>query len=117
MPKFIFVYRAAKGRDATADSSLLLAWEKFLSHVIGPNVVDPGWPVFEAATALGNSGRSTQVGGYSVVTADDMAAAVALAKGCPEIERGGGVEIAALASLPENHPAEAIRARIAQNID
>ena len=47
MAEFIFSYRSAKGREPVADGSELGAWQAFLNDVVAPNVVDPGWPVFE----------------------------------------------------------------------
>lgn len=76
--------------------------------------MDPGWPVFERATVLGEAGPSTQHGGYAIVTADDLQAAVAMAEHCPAIMRGGGVEVGLLTALPAEHPAEQIRARLSQ---
>jgi hypothetical protein len=57
MPAFIFSYRSAKDYDAAADPDGLAAWGAFISEVIAPNVVDPGWPVFEPAAVLGGAGR------------------------------------------------------------
>jgi len=86
----------------------------FINEVIAPSVVDPGWPVFEPATALGEAGQSTQLGGYAIVTADDLQAAVSMAEHCPTITRGGGVEVGVLAALPPEHPAEQIRSRLSK---
>lgn len=113
MPKFIFTYRSAKSYDAMTDPDGLTAWGAFLNDVIGPNVVDPGFPVFEPSRVLGDAGPSTRLGGYSIVTADDLESAISLAKSCPTIERGGGVEVGVLAALPEEHPAEQIRSQLA----
>jgi hypothetical protein len=115
MPQYIFGYRSAKGRDPFADQSELPAWGAFLNDVIAPNVFDPGWPVFEPSTVLGETGESTQIGGYSVVTADDLEAAVAMARSCPTIARGGGVEVGVLAELPPEHPAEQMGARLSKD--
>jgi hypothetical protein len=114
MPQYIFSYRSAKRRDPSGDRSELPAWTAFLNGVIAPNVVDPGWPVFEPSTVLGEAGESTQIGGYSVVTADDLETAVGMARSCPAIERGGGVEVGVLAELPAEHPAEQLRARLSK---
>jgi hypothetical protein len=111
MAQYIFSYRSAKGRDPFADRSELPAWAAFLNDVIAPSVVDPGWPVFEPSTVVGEAGESTQIGGYSVVTAENLEAAVAMARSCPTIARGGGVEVGVLAELPAEHPAEQMRAR------
>ena len=109
MPQFIFSYRSAKSLDAAADPEGLAAWQAFLNEVIKPSVVDPGWPVFEPSVLLGEVGASTQLGGYSIVTAGDIDAALSMAKRCPTLERHGGVEVAVLAELPIEHPAEQMR--------
>jgi hypothetical protein len=114
MPQFIFSYRSAKDYDALADPDGRAAWGEFINGVIAPSVVDPGWPVFEPATVLGEAGPSTQHGGYAIVTADDLQAAVTMAEHCPTITRGGGVEVGLLAALPPEHPAEQIRSRLSK---
>jgi len=116
MPKFILNYRSATGRAPFADPDVVPAWAQFLNESIAPNVVDPGWPVFEPSTTVGEAGASTQPGGYSIVEVDDLQTAVAIARRCPTLERGGGVEVAMLADLPAQHPAEQMRARLANQI-
>jgi hypothetical protein len=88
-------------------------WGEFLNDAIAPNVVDPGWPVFEPSSIVGEGGASTQLGGYAVVSVDNLEAALSIARRCPTVERGGGVEVAVLAALPAEHPAEQIRSRLA----
>jgi hypothetical protein len=104
----------SSGHDGASLSDGLAAWSTFINDVIAPSLTDPGWPVFEPAAVLGEAGPSTQLGGYAVIIADDLQAAVPLAERCPTITRGGGVEVAVLAALPPEHPAEQIRARLAQ---
>jgi hypothetical protein len=113
MPNFIFTYRSAKSYDAMTDPDGLSAWGRYLNDVISPNVVDPGYPVFEPSTLVGETGPSTRLGGYSIVHADDLESALAMAKYCPTVARGGGVEVGALAALPDEHPAEQIRSHLA----
>jgi hypothetical protein len=113
MPKYILTYRSAKDFDTLADPCALPAWGSFLNEVIAPHVVDPGWPVFEASVVIGEAGPSSQLGGYSIVTADDLEVAVAMAKSCPAVERGGGVEVGHLAELPQEHPVEQMRSQLA----
>lgn len=57
-----------------------------------------GNPVFERIT-VGSSPGETVLGGYSLITAEDLEAAVALAKGCPILERGGAVEVGELGAV------------------
>jgi hypothetical protein len=65
---------------------------------LGAHLVDRGNPVFESRT-IGNCGDDTDLGGYTLFTADDIEAAVALASGCPMLEAGGGVEVGKLTEL------------------
>jgi hypothetical protein len=65
---------------------------------LGGAVVDPGNPV-GARSSLGNCGSGSVLGGYSLITADDLEAAVTLAKGCPALAAGGGVEIGELTEM------------------
>jgi hypothetical protein len=112
MAQFIFSYRSASDYQPRVDPDARAAWTAFFDDVITTNVVDPGKPVFEPTTVLGEAGPSTRLGGYSIVTADDLDAALSMAKQCPAIARGGGVEVGVLADLPAEHPAEQIRARL-----
>jgi hypothetical protein len=114
MPQFIFSYRSAKDHDVAADPGYIAAWDAFINDVLAPNTVDPGWPVFEPSAVLGEAGKSTQLGGYAVVTADNLETAVSMAEHCPAITRGGGVEVGVLAPLPPEHPAEQIRSRLSK---
>jgi hypothetical protein len=113
MPNYILSYRATKDFDTLTDPSALPAWAAFLNEVIAPHVADPGFPVFEPSEVIGLAGSGTRLGGYSIVIADNMEEAVAIAKSCPAIERGGGVEVGRLADLPPDHPAEQMRAHSA----
>ena len=54
---------------------------------------------------------ATRLAGYSVVDTQDLGSAVALAKACPNLRVGGGVEVGALAELPTEHTAEVLRSR------
>jgi hypothetical protein len=111
MPKFIFTYHQPKGYVAGSDANAMAAWQAFFEGMAG-SVADPGQPVFER-TSLGEVGASTQLGGYSLVNAEDLEAAVALAKGCPSVGYGGGVHVGLLADLPDDHIAARLRERTA----
>jgi hypothetical protein len=97
MPKFLFSYRMPEdyqpGRpDSIAD------WAAFFAGM-GDHVVDLGQPVSET-TELGHCGAGTRPGGYSLISADDLEAAVTLAKACPALAEGAGVQVAQLIDLP-----------------
>jgi hypothetical protein len=112
MAKFIFTYRhRADYVPSQADPNMVSPWTAFFEGMAS-NVVDPGQPVFERS-ALGEVGGSTRLAGYSIVEADSLDAALDLARRCPAIEQGGGVEVGVLAELPAEHPASVLRSRIA----
>jgi hypothetical protein len=96
MPTYLFSYRMPQdytpGRPDT-----MAAWNAFFDSM-GASVIDRGNPVIESST-LGNCGTGTRLGGYSLVTAGDLEAAVALAKGCPALDEGAGVEVGTIAEL------------------
>ena len=96
MPAFLFAYRMPKayvfGRpDAVA------AWTGWFDEM-GSSVTDRGNPVFESAS-LGDCGEGTTLGGYSMITADDLDTALALAKGCPALREGGGLEVGVITEI------------------
>jgi hypothetical protein len=102
MPAFIFTYRKAAGYTRTPQT--LAAWQAWFGG-IGGQLTDTGKPVV-AHTVLGTCDPNrTEPGGYSVIQADDLEAATAIAKGCPHLERGGGVEVGELGEVPSSTPA------------
>jgi hypothetical protein len=110
MPKYIFTYHQPEGYVPGTDGDAMAAWQSFFDG-IASHIADTGQPVSERR-ALGKVGAGTQLGGYSVVDAADLDTAVRLANGCPSLERGGGVQVGALAEVPGL--AERVRERAAQ---
>jgi hypothetical protein len=96
MPTFVFAYRASGSYNSTPESAA--AWKTWFDGM-GDDLVDLGKPAV-GAVALGNCGPGTELGGYSVISAADLDAALAVAKGCPQLNRNGGVEIAQLVEVP-----------------
>lgn len=96
MPNYVFAYRIPNSYQPgkPGATGAWVAWFKEL----GSHVADRGNPVF-SSTTLGESGSSTSIGGYSLVTADDLESAVSLAKGCPALAVGGGVEVGEITEL------------------
>jgi hypothetical protein len=98
MPTFVFVYRAPQGYQASTPDATA-RWSAWFQSM-GPDLVDIGRPVGESA-AVGNCGdASRSLGGYSLIRSDDLSSALAVAKGCPFVGSGGGVEVGALLDLP-----------------
>ena len=101
MPTFVLTYRMPRdyvpGGPQTAAS-----WAAWFDSM-GEHLCDRGNPVFESA-GLGDCGPGTRLGGYSLVTAEDIESAAALAKGSPALQAGGGVEVGAITVLNLDSP-------------
>ena len=95
MSKFVLTFRSQRNR--TPDAEQETAWADWF-HSIGATIADPGNRVGDAIP-LGNCGTDTALAGYTVVTADDLDAAEALAEGCPGLKHGGGVEVGAVIQM------------------
>jgi hypothetical protein len=96
MANFLFAYRGGgmaeteEERDAT-----MAAWGRWFGS-LGEAVVDGGAPFGASQTVTSGGaadGAPSELTGYSVVRAGDLAAAVGLAKGCPVLEGGGSVDV------------------------
>jgi hypothetical protein len=98
MPTFVFAYRSPIGFEPSAET--VGAWYAWFDGM-GDHLVELGKPVSEVAVLGNNDPARTQLGGYSIISADDLEAAVAIAKGCPQLDRDGGVEIGQLTDV---HP-------------
>jgi hypothetical protein len=93
MPTFLFSYRTPK-TFTPGSPDTVAAWTAWFEGM-GANLVDAGKPVAGRRT-LGKCPPDTLQGGYSLVTADDIEAAVELAEGCPGLRDGFGVEVGEL---------------------
>lgn len=95
MPTYLITNRIPE--DFTGSPEAFAAWTAWF-ETLGPSLADRGNPAFSRAT-VGNCGAGTVLGGYTLITADSLDAAVALAEGHPLITRGGGVEVGELTLL------------------
>jgi len=98
MPTFVFAYRRTPGSTPAPTPESTAAWKAWFD-AMGDDLVDLGKPA-AGAGALGDCGPATELGGYSVISAPDLDAALAVAKGCPQLTCDGGVEVAQLVDVP-----------------
>jgi hypothetical protein len=96
MPNFLLAYRGG-GMAATDEErdAAMAAWGQWFAS-LGAAVADGGAP-FAASRTVASDGVSdgapSQLTGYSVLQADDLAGAVELAQGCPILASGGTVDV------------------------
>ena len=100
MPQFVFTYRSPTGY--TPNGEKVQAWWDWFNSM-GDQLVELGKPVFDRGVIGNTSRESTELGGYSIISADDLESAMTIAKGCPQLDNGGGVEVGLLGEV---HPPE-----------
>lgn len=99
MPKFILALRAPEGY--VASPSRTPDWTKWFQR-LEANLVDLGQPVVERST-VGNCGTGTVLRGYSLITTDSRDTALLLARECPLVSAGGGIEVGELGPGPRQN--------------
>ena len=109
MTKFMFVYRDKAGDQPNFSPEEMQAqmakWGVWFQE-LGDKLVDGGDGLLPAGKVLNGDGTVTDgpfieakelVGGFSILQADSLDAAIELARGCPIAEHGGSVEVRELA--------------------
>ncbi len=93
MTKYILVYKGGSAPTVAADrATLMQAWRDWVGG-LGGAAIDPGNP-FSPSLALTPGGAVSNGGpsalrGYMIFSADNLAAAAALAQGCPHLTTYG----------------------------
>ncbi|MDH3295718.1 MAG: hypothetical protein OER95_15480 [Acidimicrobiia bacterium] len=97
MPNYVLTYHGEMGSMPEPDvmEAVMKEWEAWYGSM-GDSLVDGGAPFGETAS-IGPDGSNTanpaSITGYTVVKADDMAGATAIAQGCPVLKDGQTVQI------------------------
>lgn len=98
MARFLLIYHGKPNIQSPEDGAKHMAAWKAWSSGLGDAVVDPGLPVGPSKTitptGLEDNGGSNPASGMTVLQADTMKEAIALAKGCPHLSGTGTIEIA-----------------------
>ncbi len=98
MPKYVLTYHGEAGgmpEDPAEVDAVMQEWGAWYG-TMGDAVVDGGAP-FGPSSAIGPDGSATpnpaSLSGYTIINADDLEAATAMAKGCPVLKNGHSVQI------------------------
>ena len=98
MAKYLLAYRGETNAAPTPpDENETAAWMSWFGD-LGDAVVEIGNPIL-ARSELGTTAGNTVLNGFSIIQAPDLETAVTLAKGCPVLQHGGGVEVGELAEM------------------
>jgi hypothetical protein len=90
MAQFVFSYRVPAGYRPNAETPS--EWRAWFGGM-GSALVDVGHAVTDYASLGEVGGSGSRMIGHSVVSAEDLDSALVLAKDCPALRVGGGVEV------------------------
>jgi hypothetical protein len=105
MPIYLLAYHGSRiPKSAKEHAQLAGAWNTWMDQ-LGDALEGSNNPVKVTRTissdgAVRADGGANPVVGLSFITADDIDAAIELAKTCPQLAAGGSVEVAELAPKP-----------------
>jgi|SRR5690349_2862947 hypothetical protein len=98
MPNYVLVYKGGAMAATPAEQErVMAAWGQWFGG-LGQSLVDGGNPFSGEANSVNpdgsvQRGASSGLTGYSIVKADGLSAATAMAKNCPVLASGGSVEV------------------------
>ncbi|UYV36911.1 hypothetical protein N4R57_18325 [Rhodobacteraceae bacterium D3-12] len=104
MPDFLLIYHGGKQPDTQADiDAAMAAWGKWMEDN-GPALINPGNPVGMSKTVspsgVADNGGANPVSGYTILRADTIDAACAIAAQNPMVLDGSGsVEVAEIIEM------------------
>jgi hypothetical protein len=98
MANYLLVFHGGSMPESPeGGAKVMQAWTDWFG-TLGDKLVDAGNPVSQVKTIAANGsvsdGGANPSSGYSVIKADSLDAAVALARGCPVLQGGASVEVA-----------------------
>jgi hypothetical protein len=96
MANFVLVYHGGKMPESPEEGAQVMqAWTDWFAK-IGDALVDGGNPASRTRTIAANGSVSDDPAGpsgYSIIKADSLDAAVAIAKGCPVLAGGSSIQV------------------------
>jgi hypothetical protein len=99
MARYVFSFRVPSGY--TPQAGTRAEWQAWFGG-LGSALVDVGNAVTDYASLGEVGGTDSRMVAYSVVSAQDMDGALALAKDCPVMQIGGGVEVGPVMEVAES---------------
>src|SRR5690348_16108 len=100
MANFLLLYTGGEGTASTEaeQAAILQAWGAWFGS-LGSAVVDGGNPFTGTAKNITAKGQisdgpvGTLATGYSIIKADSLESALAMAQGCPQLQSGGQITV------------------------
>ena len=104
MAQYVFVYLGGNHPSNPAEAQK--HFDKYMEWLasLGDAVITPTIPLKDTCTVSSDGkvrqGGSSAMSGFSIIKADSIDAAVAIAQACPFLEIGGSLEVSELMHMP-----------------
>lgn len=103
MPDYIIAYKGGNPPATKEEGAAhMTKWQKWIVD-LGDDAVNPGTPLGKSrivsAGGVSIDGGDNPMSGFSVVRAEDMEAALEIAKACPFLSTGGTLEVAEMMAM------------------
>ncbi len=104
MTQFVFVYLG--GNQPSSPEEGKKHFTKYMEWLasLGDSVLSPMLPLKDTSTVSSDGtvreGGSSAMSGFSIIQADSIKAALAIAQDCPFLEIGGSLEVSELMQMP-----------------
>src|SRR4051812_13164720 len=112
MKEYLLLLRAGKpaaSKTEAENKAELQAWGLYMGGLGQKGQLVGGLPLVSGGAVVSAKGTTNQpvhsgaegiVGGYLIIKADSLQAAIAIAKDCPHIANEGNIEVRELAPMP-----------------
>ena len=104
MPQFVMVYLGGNHPSSPEEGQKHFAKYMEWLSALGDAAVSPANPLQNTSTVNPDgsvsAGGSSTMSGYTIVEADSLDSALAMAKTCPFLEIGGSLEVSELMQMP-----------------
>ncbi len=98
MPNYVLAYHGGNEPESPEEGAKMMAKWKAWVDGLGDAAVNPGTPLGKSrivsADGVSDDGGPNPMSGFSIVKADNMDAALEIAKQCPFLDTGGTLEVA-----------------------
>ena len=107
MTQFVFVYLG--GNQPSNPEEAQKHFDKYVKWLtsLGDSVITPLLPLKDTCTVSTDGtireGGSSAMSGFSIIKADSIDAALAIAQACPFLEIGGSLEVSELMQVPNQN--------------
>ncbi len=104
MAQFMFAYHGGKKPETPEEGAAMMQkWHAWIAD-LGDKMVNPGTPLGMSKTVsldgVADDGGSNPLAGFSVVEAEDMEAALEIARGCPFLDmESATIEVAEMMQM------------------